>query len=76
MAAIDGKQIVYMLYLAGVETVFTVEYAAIARKLFRRPPPKLDFDMGDAAMLSLDISSVMATRDMLIKQGIIPADMK
>ena len=30
--------------------------------------------MGDVAMLSLDILLAMATRDMLIKQGIIPAD--
>ena len=30
--------------------------------------------MGDIAMLSIDILQAMATRDMLIKQGIIPAD--
>ena len=70
MATIDGKQNVNMLYHAGVETVLTIGYAEIARKLLRRPPPKVDFNMGDVGMLSLD----MATRDMLIKQGIIPAD--
>ena len=70
MATIDGKQIVNMLYHAGVETLLTIGYAEIARKLLRRPPPKVDFNMGDVGMLSLD----MATRDMLIKQGIIPAD--
>lgn len=70
MATIDGKQIVNMLYHAGVETVLTIGYVEIARKLLRRPPPKVDFNMGDVGMLSLD----MATRDMLIKQGIIPAD--
>ena len=74
MAAIDGKQIVNMLYHAGVETVLTVGYAEIARKLFKRPPPKVDFNMGDVAMLSLNILLAMATRDMLIKHGIIPAD--
>ena len=63
MAAIDGKQIVNMLYHAGV-----------ARKLLKRTPPKVDFNMGDVAMLSLEILSGMATRDMLIKQGIILAD--
>ena len=63
-----------MLYHAGVETVLTVGYAEIARKLLRRPPPKVDFNMGDVGMLSLDILLAMATRDMLIKQGIIPAD--
>ena len=72
MATIDGKQIVNMLYHAG--TVLTIGYAEIARKLLRRPPPKVDFDMGDVGMLSLDILLAMATRGMLIKQGIIPAD--
>ena len=74
MVTIDGKQIVNMLYHAGVKTVLTVGYADIARKLLRRPPPKVDFNMGDVGMLSLDILLAMATRDMLIKQGIIPAD--
>ena len=74
MATIDGKQIVNILYHAGVETVLTVGYAEIARKLLRRPPPKVDFNMGDVGMFSLDILLAMATRDMLIKQGIIPAD--
>ena len=68
MAAVDGKQIVNMLYHAGVETVLTVGYAEIVRKLFKRPPPKVNFNMGDFAMLSLDILLTMATRDMLIKK--------
>ena len=74
MATIDGKQIVSMLYYAGVETVLTIGYAEIARKSLRRPPPKFDFNMNDVRMLSFDILLAMATRDMLIKQGIIPAD--
>ena len=74
MAAIDGKQIVNMLYHAGVETVLTVGYSEIGKKLLRRSPPRVDFNMGDIAMLSIDILLAMVTRDMLIKQGIIPAD--
>ena len=74
MAAIDVKQIVNMLYHAGVETVLTVGYAEIGRKVLRRPPPKVDFNMADIGMLSVYIVSAMATKDMLIKQGIIPAD--
>ena len=35
---------------------------------------KVDFNMGDIGMLTVDIMLAMATRDMLIKQGIIPAD--
>ena len=37
MATIDGKQIVNMLYHAGVETVLTIGYAEIARKLATHP---------------------------------------
>ena len=72
MAAIDVKQIVNMLYHAGVETVLTVGYAEIGRKVLRRPPPKVDFNMADIGMLSVYIA--MATKDMLVKQGIIPPD--
>ena len=52
----------------------TVGYAEIGRKLLRRPPPKVDFNMADIGMLSVYIVSAMATKDMLVKQGIIPAD--
>ena len=71
---IDGKQIINMLYHAGVETLLTVGYAELGRKLLKRPPPKVDFNMADIGMLSIDILLAMATKDMLIKQGIIPAD--
>ena len=63
-----------MLYHAGVETVLTVGYAEIGRKVLRRPPPKVDFNMADIRMLSVYIVSAMATKDTLVKQGIIPAD--
>ena len=42
--------------------------------LLRRPAPKVYFNMSDIGMLSIDILLAMSTRDMLIKQGIIPAD--
>ena len=74
MTSIDGKQIANMLYHAGVETLLTVGYSELGRKVFKRPAPKVDFSVGDIGMLSLDILLAMATRDMLIKQGIIPAD--
>ncbi|VDI01428.1 Hypothetical predicted protein [Mytilus galloprovincialis] len=70
----DGKQIANMLYHAGVETLLTVGYAEIGKKVLRRPAPKVDFNMNDVVMLSIDILLAMATKDMLIKQGIIPAD--
>ena len=36
--------------------------------------PKLDPTPRDAGMLILDVALAMATKDVLIKQGIIPAD--
>ena len=74
MVSIDGKQIANMLYHAGVETLLTIGYSEIGRKLLRRPAPKVDFNMGDIGMLSIDILLAMATRDMLFKQGNIHAD--
>ena len=74
MAAIDGKQNPNMLYHAGVETLLTIGYSELGRKLLRRPAPKVDVNMGDFGMLSIDILLAMATRDILIKQGIIPVD--
>ena len=72
--ATDKKEIVNMLYHAGVETILTVGYAEIGRKLFKRPAPKVDFNFSDIGMLSLDILLAMTTKDFLVKQGIIPAD--
>ena len=63
-----------MLYHAGVETVLTIGYTELGRKLLRKLAQKVDFRMGDIRMLSIDILLAMATLDMLIKQGIIPAD--
>ena len=68
----DEKQIVNTVYHAGVVTLLTVGYSEIGRKIFRRPTPKVDFNMSDVGMLSLDILLAMTTRDMLVKQGIIP----
>ena len=72
--AADEKTIVNTLYHAGVETILTVGYAEIGKKLFRRPAPKVDFNFSDIGMLSLDILLAITTKDFLIKQGIIPAD--
>ena len=37
-------------------------------------PPKLDFTPCDVDMVVVDVTLAMATKDMLIKQGLIPAD--
>ena len=74
MTTIDGKQTVNMIYHAGVESMLTIDYSQLTKKLLKVATPKVDFNMGDIGMLTVDIMVAMATRDMLIKQGIIPAD--
>ena len=73
-AQIDGKAIVNMLYHASVETLLTVGYSELGRKLFKRQAPRVDFNFSDITMLSIDILLAMSTRDLLVKQGIIPGD--
>ena len=73
-ASKDGKQIVNMLYHAGVETLLTIGYAEIGKKVLKRSVPKVDFNMHDVLMLTVDVLLATATKDMLVKQGIIPAD--
>ena len=73
-AQIDGKAIVNMLYHASVETLLAVTYSELGRKLLRKPAPKVDFNFSDITMLSIDILLAMSTRDLLVKQGIIPED--
>ena len=70
MASIDNKQIANMLYHGGVETLLSIGYSELGRK----PAPKVDFNKDDIRMLSIYILLAIGTRDMLIKQGIIPAD--
>ena len=70
----DGKQIANMLYHAGIETVLTVGYSEIGRKILKRPLPKVDFNMTDIGTLAVYILLANSTKDLLVKQGIIPAD--
>ena len=74
MATIDGKQVVNIISHAGVESMLTTGYSQLTKKLLKMATPKVDFNMGDIGMLTVDIMLAMATHDMFIKQGIIPAD--
>ena len=68
----DGKEIVNMFYHAGVQTLLTVGYAEIGKRIFKRSAPKVDLNIGDIAMLTIDIYLAMLTKDMLVKNKIIP----
>ena len=68
----DGKEIVNMFYHAGVQTLLTVGYSEIGRKIFKKPAPKVDLNISDITMLTIDIYLAMLTKDMLVKNKIIP----
>ena len=42
--------------------------------VIRGASPKLDFTARDVGMVVVDVSLAMAAKDILIKQGVIPAD--
>ena len=70
----DGKQFVNAAYHAAVVSGLTIGYAALGKKIMKWATPKLDFVPYDVGMVVLDVGLAMYTKDMLVKQGIIPAD--
>ena len=70
----DGKHLVNLAYHAAVVSGLTIGYAQIGKKVLKGATPKLDMTPYDAGMVVLDIGLAVATKDMLIKQGIIPTD--
>jgi hypothetical protein len=70
----DGKILVNAIYHSAVVTGLAVGYGKLGKTIIKGPVPKLDFDAYDTGMLILDIGLAMATKDMLVKQGIIPSD--
>ena len=70
----DGKMLVNSLYHSAVVSGLAIGYARLGKMAFGGAPPKLDLTPRDVGMIAADIGLAMATKDMLIKQGIIPAD--
>ena len=68
------KNIVNDLYHAAVVGWLAIGYAKLGQMVFKGPLPRLDLTPRDAGMAILDLSAAMATKDMLIKQGLIPSD--
>ena len=68
------KNIVNDLYHAAVVGGLAIGYAKLGQMVFEGPLPRLDLTPRDAGMVVLDLSAAMATKDMLIKQGLIPSD--
>ena len=70
----EGKMLVNALYHSVVVSGLAMGYARLGKMLFGGSLPKLDFTGKDIGMIVLDLSAGMATRDFLVKQGVIPAD--
>ena len=70
----DGKMLVNTLYHGAVVTLLAVSYARLGKMAFGGVYPKFDFSPRDVGMAVADISLALASKDALIKQGIIPAD--
>ena len=72
--SIDGKSIVNTLYHSGVVTLLTVGYAELGKKLLKTQQPRAALNMNDIGMLTIDILFATSTKDVLVKNNIIPAD--
>ena len=63
-----------MAYHSAVVSGLAMGYDALGKKIMKGATPKLDFAPYDVGMVILDVGLAMATKDMLVKQGILPAD--
>ena len=70
--ATDGKMLVNALYHSAVVSGIAMGYAR--QDIDGGSTSKLDFTPRDVGMVVADIALAMATKDALIKQGIISAD--
>ena len=66
--------IVAALYHSAVVTSLDMGYARLGKMAMRGSPPKLDFTPCDVGMVILDVALSMATKDLLIEQGVLPPD--
>ena len=72
--AVDGKMIVNALYQSAFVSGLAMGYARLGKMAVGGGTPKIDFTPRDVGMVILDVALAMTTKDALIKQGIIPAD--
>ena len=66
--------LVYALCHSAVVSGLAIGYTRLSKMVIGGAPPKLDFTALDVGMVVVDVALAMATKDMLIKQGFILAD--
>ena len=72
--ATDRKMIVNALYHSAVVSGLAMGYARLDKMAMGVALPKLDFTPRDTGMVVLDVTLAMTTKDLLIKQGVLPPD--
>jgi len=70
----DAKILVNALYHSAVVSGLAFAYARLGKMALGGQPPKLDLTPRDVGLVVADVALAMTTKDMLIKQGLIPAD--
>ena len=66
--------LVNALYHSAVVSGLAAGYAWLGKMVIGGSPPKLDLTSRDVGMVLVDVALAMSTKDMPIKQGLIPAD--
>ena len=70
----DGKMLVNTLYHSSIVSALAIGYCRLGRMAIGGPSPKLEYTPRDLGLIIIDVALAMATKDMLIKQGILPMD--
>ena len=70
----DGKMLANVAYHSAVVSGLAMSYARLVIMVMGGAAPNLEFTARDVGLVVLDVGLAMATKDMLVKQGIIPAD--
>ena len=69
----EKKTVINLIYHASVVSGLAVGYTMLSKNLLKfRPPDMGRLDFTDGAKFIGIIAASMATKDMLVKQGIIP----
>ena len=74
MSSPSSKNIANDIYHAAVVSGLAIGFAKLSQMVLKGPMPRLDLTPRDVGMVVLDLSAAMATKDVLIKQGVIPSD--
>lgn len=70
--ASDEKSIANTVYHGATVAALTIGYARLGKVVMGGPLPKLDLSPRDTGLVVMEVVLALATKNMLVKQGIIP----